>query len=234
LNKHSIIWENPHFVGKDELTYYTANQNYLGSKESHASISTLSNNGSTVAYWNKVYNRLLANDNTKIDSLATLVSSVAKERNYSQLETSEYLISLIQELPYVLVHDYSCQEVINNSNGFAREYHIEGNPCLPNIIAGVHSPYEFMHTLAGDCDTRSLFGHAILTKLGISSSIWISEQYGHSILGVGVPASSDVQKSVMGIPHYGVELTAKGFRLGMIAPDQRNLNNWDIALYKNF
>ena len=234
LNKHSIVWENPHFVGKDELTYYTANQNYLGSKESHATISSLSNNGSTVAYWNKVYNRLLANDNTKIDSLATLVSSVAKERNYSQLETSEYLISFIQELPYVLVHDYSCQEVINNSNDFAREYHIEGNPCLPNIIAGVHSPYEFMHTLAGDCDTRSLFGHAILTKLGISSSIWISEQYGHSILGVGVPASSDVQKSVMGIPHYGVELTAKGFRLGMIAPDQRNLNNWDIALYKNF
>jgi hypothetical protein len=70
--------------------------------------------------------------------------------------------------------------------------------------------------------------------LGISSSVWVSEQYGHSILGVGVPVSSGAQKSVMGVPHYGVELTAKGYRLGMISPDQRNLRNWDIALYKNF
>lgn len=234
LNRHLIVWENPHLVGKDELTYFTADKNYLSSKQDHKSVSNISNRGSTLEYWNKVYNRLLVNDQFRVDSLARLVSNVAKERQYSQFETAEYLISLIQELPYVLVHDYSCQEVINNAGDFVRDYHLEGKPCLPNIIAGVHSPYEFMHTLAGDCDTRSLFGHAVLNKLGISSSIWISEQYGHSILGVGVPVSSNVQKMVMGVPHYGVELTAKGFRLGMISPDQRNLKNWNIALFKNF
>ena len=234
LNKHSIVWENPHFTGKDQLTYFTGEQSYLVSKGDHAAVTSIAMGRSQVEYWNKVYNRLLSNDFAKVDSLARLVSSVAQERNYSQLQTSEYLITLIQEIPYVLVHDYSCQEVINNSNDFVREYHIDGKPCLPNIIAGLHSPYEFMHTLAGDCDTRSLFGHAVLTKLGISSSVWISEQYGHSILGVGVPVSAGVQKSVMGVPHYGVELTAKGYRLGMISPDQRNVKNWDIALYKNF
>lgn len=234
LNKHLIIWENPHFYGKDQLTYFTGERSYLASKDVHSSITSISYGGSQVEYWNKVYNRLLSNDLAKVDSLATLVSTISKERRYSQLQTSEYLISLIQELPYVLVHDYSCQELVNNSNDFVRNYHIEGKPCLPNIIAGVHSPYEFMHTLAGDCDTRSLFGFAVLTKLGISSSIWISEQYGHSILGVGVPVASNVQKSVMGVPHFGVELTSKGYRLGMISPEHRNLKNWDIALYKNF
>ena len=234
LNKHSIVWENPHFMGEDQLTYFTGERSYLSAQEEHRTVTNISNGGSEIEYWNKVYNRLLSNDFDKIDSLARLVSSVAQERNYSQFQTSEYLITLIQELPYVLVHDYSCQEVINNSNDFVKEYHLDGKPCLPNVIAGVHSPYEFMHTLAGDCDTRSLFGHAVLNKLGSSSSVWVSEQYGHSILGVGVPVSSGVQKSVMGVPHYGVELTAKGYRLGMISPDQRNLRNWDIALYKNF
>jgi hypothetical protein len=234
LNRHLIVWENPHFIGKDDLTYFTSDKNYLSSKQDHKSVSNISNPGSMLEYWNKVYNRLLVNDQFRVDSLARLVSNVAKERKYSQFETSEYLISLIQELPYVLVHDYSCQEVINNAGDFIRDYHLAGKPCLPNIISGVHSPYEFMHTLAGDCDTRTLFGHAVLNKLGISSSIWISEQYGHSILGVGVPVSSNVHKMVMGVPHYGVELTAKGFRLGMISSDQRNLKNWNIALFKNF
>jgi len=30
-----------------------------------------------------------------------------------------------------------------------------------------------------------------------------------------------------------VELTAKGYRLGMISPEQRNMNNWKISNYKN-
>jgi len=30
-----------------------------------------------------------------------------------------------------------------------------------------------------------------------------------------------------------VELTAKGYRLGMISPEHRNMNNWIISNYKN-
>jgi len=176
----------------------------------------------------------LVEDNTKVDSLAKVVHKVSKDRSYSPLETAEYLVSLIQEIPYVLVHDQSCQEVVNQSGGFVRDYHVQRKPCLPNVIAGVQSPYEFMHTLEGDCDTRSLLGHAVLRKLGISSSVWISEQYGHSILGVGVPVTSRAKKILNGVPHYGVELTAKGFRVGMIAPDQMHMRNWDVAIFKNF
>jgi hypothetical protein len=101
-------------------------------------------------------------------------------------------------------------------------------------VAGVQSPYEFMHNLKGDCDTRSLFGHAVLNRLGISSSVWVSSAYGHSILGVGVPGSSGNRKVINGVPHYGVELTAKGFRIGMVAPDQSQMSNWNVAIYSNF
>jgi hypothetical protein len=51
---------------------------------------------------------------------------------------------------------------------------------------------------------------------------------------VGVPGSSNNRKIVNGVPHYAVELTAKNFRIGMIAPEQNQMSNWKIAVYKNF
>jgi uncharacterized membrane protein len=233
-SRHTIVWQNPLAAGKNKATYYTADEPYRSSLSAHESVRQISQNTSAKSYWGQVYSKLLVEDNQKIDSLANVVVKVAKDRNYNSLETAEYLVSLIQEIPYVLVHDNSCQEVVNQSGGFVRNYHIQRKPCLSNVVAGVQSPYEFMHTLEGDCDTRSLLGHAILRKLNISSSVWISEQYGHSILGVGVPAQSRAKKVVNGVPHYGVELTAKGFRVGMISPDQNQMRNWEIALFKNF
>jgi hypothetical protein len=38
---------------------------------------------------------------------------------------------------------------------------------------------------------------------------------------------------VNGFRHAGVELTSKGFRLGMLSPEHSNMNNWDVVLYKN-
>ncbi|MDA8581948.1 hypothetical protein N9K95_03745 [Schleiferiaceae bacterium] len=233
-SRHTIAWQNPIAEGRNEVTYYTGDNPYQASLNAHKSVLNISQNTTARNYWGQVYAKLLVEDNAKVDSLVNVVHKVSKERDYSSLETAEYLVSLIQEIPYVLVHDHSCQQVVNESGGFVRDYHVKRKPCLPNVIAGVQSPYEFMHTLEGDCDTRSLLGHAVLRKLGISSSVWISEQYGHSILGVGVPSTSRAKKTLNGVPHYGVELTAKGFRVGMIAPDQMHMRNWDVAIFKNF
>lgn len=233
-NRHTITWQNPIAQGTNEVTYYTGDVPYEDSFNAHQTVNQISTEISPQQYWGQVYTKLLTEDYQKIDSLAREVVNVSKKRNYNTLETAEYLVSLIQEIPYVLVHDYSCQEVVNSSGGFVREYHIKRKPCLPNIVAGVQSPYEFMHTLKGDCDTRSLLAHAVLRKLQISSSIWISEEFGHSIVGIGVPSTSKAKKVLNGVPHYGVELTAKGYRVGMISPQQMNMNYWDIALFKNY
>lgn len=233
-SRHTIEWQNPIAEGRNKVTYYTGDNPYQASLKAHKSVLGISQNTTARNYWGQVYAKLLVEDNAKVDSLVNVVHKVSKERGYSSLETAEYLVSLIQEIPYVLVHDHSCQQVVNESGGFVRDYHVKRKPCLPNVIAGVQSPYEFMHTLEGDCDTRSLLGHAVLRKLGISSSVWISEQYGHSILGVGVPSASRAKKTLNGVPHYGVELTAKGFRVGMIAPDQMHMRNWEVAIFKNF
>jgi hypothetical protein len=145
------------------------------------------------------------------------------------------VVTFIQEIPYVLVHQNSCQQIMQSEKegSFIVTYHQDKKPCLPNIPGGVQSPYEFLHNLKGDCDTRSLLGYAILKKMNISASVWVSQAYGHSILGVGLPVGNGVSKNVNGLNHYGVELTNKGFRLGVISPQQRDMSNWDIALYFN-
>jgi hypothetical protein len=95
------------------------------------------------------------------------------------------------------------------------------------------SPYEFIHTLKGDCDTRSLLAYTLLGRLGIPASIWVSDVYGHSVLGVGLGVGTQNAKTIEGIRHAAVELTAKGFRLGMLSPSHGNMNNWNIALFNN-
>jgi hypothetical protein len=50
------------------------------------------------------------------------------------------------------------------------------------------------------------------------------------VLGVGLGARGQYSKSVNGIRYAPVELTAKGYRLGMISPDQGDMDNWSIVL----
>jgi hypothetical protein len=76
-------------------------------------------------------------------------------------------------------------------------------------------------------------GYAILKKLNIPASVWVSSTYGHSILGVGLPVGGGSYKNIQGVNHYAVELTSKGFRIGMIPAEIQNMNNWDITLFNN-
>jgi hypothetical protein len=201
-----------------------AEQNKLGN-----SIS-LNNSGD---FYAQFYKGLSTMDREKIKNVAAIFRDSAQRKNLNQFEVSEMVVTFIQEIPYFLIHDGSCQQAVENGNDFMQSYHLQRKPCLPNIKGGVQSPYEFLHNLKGDCDTRSLLGFAILTELKIPSSVWISDVYGHSILGVGLPVGHGIYKTIEGIKHYGVELTAKGYRLGMVAPENARALNWDIAIFNN-
>ena len=182
-----------------------------------------------------LYNHLIDHDAPKLNMLTEDLRRKAIKENMNALQVAEMVITMIQEIDYVLVHDETCKEIVDGGNGFIREYHQKKLPCLPSIFAGVQAPYEFAHNLKGDCDTRTILAHLILTHLGISSSIWLSKSYGHSVLGVAVPVGfgSSNYKEIQGIRHYAVELTSKNFQIGMIIPEQRNMKNWTVTNYQN-
>ncbi len=214
--------------------YATSSLLFFESQKTGAALAKNGNPANTISYFNGLYSGMVQNDNPKIKEIVTQFSEKARSKNLNQLETAEMVTTFVQEIPYYLIHDYTCEQVITKSNSsFISDYHKDGRPCLPNVPGGVQSPYEFLHNLKGDCDTRSLLAFALLKELGISASVWVSEAYGHSILGVGLPFTGGVNKTIDGINHYGVELTAKGYRIGMISPDHNNMSNWDIALSYN-
>jgi hypothetical protein len=223
------------FIKNEYLAKYaTSSLMFFESQKKAAELAAIGNPASTVSYFNGLYTGMVKNDNPKIQEIIKQFADKSRSKNLNPLETAEMVTTFVQEIPYYLVHDYTCQQIIDNSDSaFISSYHRDGKPCLPNIPGGVQSPYEFLHNLKGDCDTRSLLAFTILKELHISASIWVSEAYGHSVLGVGLPVAGGVYKTVDGVNHYGVELTAKGFRIGMVGPDNKNMSNWDIALYYN-
>ena len=224
-------------TNKYELQYNTSVQSFFESQKEHvaADITFLKTAKDPISYYRKLFNKLELLDETKIDSIVRLLANKAESKKLNQLQTAEMVTTFIQEIPYVLVHQNSCQQIMESEPGdsFVVTYHNEQKPCLANIPGGIQSPYEFLHNLKGDCDTRSLLAYSILKKLNIAASVWISETYGHSVLGIGLPIGNGVYKSINGVKHYPVELTSKGFRLGMIAPQHKDMSNWDIALYSN-
>lgn len=224
-------------TNKYGVKYNTYVKSFFETQRNHISVDEKyrKTSRSALSYFNKLYVNLEHFDNQKTDSIVNLLKEKAVAKKLNSLQTAEMVVAFIQEIPYVLVHQNSCENIQQSEsrNSFVVEYHRDNKPCLPNVAGGVQSPYEFLHNLKGDCDTRSLLGYTILKKLNISASIWVSEAYGHSILGVGLPVGNGVYKTIKGLNHYGVELTNKGFRLGMISPQQRDMSNWDIALYSN-
>ena len=230
LTAHRVEWND--FTSNRYLAEYsTSSLSYDDSKKQRNPWANPQTNNALV-YWNGLYGSLSAYDSSKLDSLTEYFVSESKRKELDAAATAEMVITFIQEIPYCLIHDGTCNEA-SQLGGFVKEYHETNKPCLPQIIGGVQSPYEFMHNLKGDCDTRSLLGFTILSRLGIPASMWVSEAYGHSVLGVGVPGPVNNIKSVNGFRHAGVELTSKGFRIGMLSPSHSNMNNWDVVLFKN-
>jgi hypothetical protein len=230
LVDHEVQWDD--FIDNDYIGKYTTSTlKFAESNRMHNAWASVPQNRVS-NFWGEIYDDMSNSDSPKLDSLVRYFQNERQAKGLNELEAAEMVVAFIQEIPYVLVHDGSCAEA-SADGGFTAEYHAEGRECLPEIVAGVQSPYEFLHNMQGDCDTRSLLGYTILSKMKIPCSIWVSQAYGHSIMGVALPAQSKNYKTVNGMRHFGVELTARGYRVGMMASDQTDMDNWKVVLFNN-
>ncbi len=229
LFHHEVQWDDfsqRSYTGE----YSTTLGQYNQSNAMHNALASVEARGDVQTYWSSIYQSLVRNDQAKLDSIVDFFRTQRDSLRLNPTETAEAVVTFIQEIPYYLLHDGTCEEAMSQGNDFMTEYHAEGRPCLAGVVAGLQSPYEFVHNLKGDCDTRSVLCHTLLTKLGIPSSVWVSEAYGHSIIGIGVAGAGNNYKTVNGQRHFATELTAKGFRVGMISPDHTDMDNWLITI----
>lgn len=169
-------------------------------------------------YWGAVYRELVSENETLVSFLADSLERVATLSGLEREQLAGLVVSFVQDIPYHFISSTDCPA---NDTG--------GKPCVGNARFGILSPYEFIHTLAGDCDTRAVLLYTMLRQLGFDPIIVISYEYRHAMLALNAPSSGD-HVTVGHKKYYFWETTATGWPLGMLPPDMQNLNYWEIAL----
>jgi len=169
-------------------------------------------------FWGEVYQELRDQSQGVVDFLTDSLSQVGSEKLLTEIEIASMVVSFVQDIPYSYVIAEDCSE---------RE--TEGKPCLGNIPLGIISPYEFIHTQFGDCDTRAVLIYVILEQMGYDPMIVVSDEYAHAMLALNIPAQGDYIRYA-GKKYYFWETTATGWGIGMLPPDTHNTNYWKMAL----
>ena len=224
------------------ITHYSSWQDYNGNfyegkfwvrKSDFKDSKYYKQNKVPSAYTEDAYDYMLfalkEKDLYKLDGLYYLFDSIQNKKNLSQIKFAEMIVSFIQDIPYTLILSEACDPDLYNDE-FSKNYLSEENArCEGFQKFGINTPVEFMATLNGDCDTRTLLLYTILAHYGYDVAILSSEYYSHSILGVNLPIYGDAyqyrdQRYVLW------ETTTKNRKPGEISYSYSNLDYWRISL----
>ena len=173
------------------------------------------------AFWNNFYFILYDHDKVKLSGLQDSIASIAIRNGIQKNDLLYTVVTLIQDIKYNYI-------LSTDSCGGHTDF-----PCVPSQRYGILSPVEFLYSLAGDCDTRTVLLFTLLKNLGYDPIIVNSRQYGHSMLAVDIPSEGDflIHK---GRKFYFWETTSTGWMPGMLPPDMANKDYWTIILDYEF
>ncbi len=177
--------------------------------------------GREKVFWKDLYFGLYNHDQSELDVVQDSIRSLAIRDNIADPDLIYSVVSFVQDIPY--------NYIISTDSCAAHTDH----PCVPLQRYGVLSPVEFLYSLAGDCDTRTVLLFTLLKKLGYDPIIVNSAQYRHSMLAVDVPTEG-AYFTHKGRKFYFWETTATGWLPGMLPPDMNNIDYWTIILDYEF
>jgi hypothetical protein len=177
--------------------------------------------------WTYIYQSLYAFDKGRLEEVYATFDSIRTKYNLNRLDFAEMMVTCIQDINYTIILQKSCNPW-EYSDPFTREFLSNGGPCAGNARFGVLSPTEFVGTLAGDCDTRSLLLYTLLDHFGYQVALFSSDVYRHAIIGVELPylGTSITHNNV----RYVLWETTAVVPPGTISASYANLNHWSPAI----
>ncbi len=207
----------------------------LAVAEKHFAVSQAHRNGlaspnynnNYAEYWQQIYRSLAIADLDRMPRVYAMFDSLRFQKRLPTPEFADMIVSCVQDIPYVLLHEYSCHEIDSIYPLYA-QLHKE-SACMPNVRFGLQSPVEFMYNLKGDCDTRVILLYDIMSHFGFDVAILVSETYGHALLGVNLPARGNFVP-YQGKKYYVWETTQHGYPLGEIDPTYEDMNYWSVSM----
>ncbi|MCU0449761.1 MAG: hypothetical protein MUC97_07930 [Bernardetiaceae bacterium] len=184
-------------------------------------------NGNYTDYWRQIYMEVAHADLKKLPKVYQMFDSLRLKNRLRSVEFADAVVSCVQDIPYVLLHEHTCAEIDSMYPAY-RELH-QQSACVPGIRFGLQSPSEFIFNLKGDCDTRVVLLYNLLSHYGYDVAILVSEHYGHSVLGLCAPARGHFVP-YHGKKYYVWETTQTGYPLGEIDPSFSEMKYWEVAL----
>ena len=181
--------------------------------------------------YNYIVSKIYDYDKNKLSLLYSMFDSLKTKHNLNEMQFAEVITSCIQDIPYILVLNNDCNP--NNYNDkFISEYLGQGGKCEGNIKFGILAPTEFMGSLIGDCDTRTLLLFTILNHYNYDVAMLGSELYRHSIIGINLPYNG-ISKIINGKKYVLWETTEQGIPPGVISREASDLRFWNVTLISN-
>jgi hypothetical protein len=178
--------------------------------------------------YNYIVSKLYDFDKNKLGLLYQMFDSLKKKHALNENKFAEMITSCIQDIPYTLVLDRECNANQYNDN-FIREYLSSGGKCEGNIKFGLLSPTEFMGSLVGDCDTRTLLLFTVLNHYNFDVAMLGSELYKHSVIGINLPFNG-IAKIINGKRYVIWETTQHGIPPGVIPREVSDMRFWNVTL----
>lgn len=185
----------------------------------------------STSQYNRIVTTIYDYDVNKLDLIYSTLDSIQFEKKLNKPEFAEVIVSLIQDIPYSLILSDACKANIYNDT-FIKEYLAENGDCQGFTKYGLLTPVEFMSTLKGDCDTRSLLLFTIFNHYNYDVVMLSSELYKHSIIGINLPFQG-ISKSINGIKYVVWETTTQGIPPGIISREISDMRFWNVSLMSN-
>jgi hypothetical protein len=185
--------------------------------------------GDPLAGYDWMLAALRTNDESMLPGVYRLMDSIHQSHRLDSVGFAKMIVSFVQDIPYALVLDQSCNPDLYK-DAFIRSYLQTANAdCEGFQRFGIYTPVEFMGSLKGDCDTRTLFLYTLLEHYGYDVAILSSEVYSHSLLGVNLPLDG-VAYPFHNRRYVLWETTAPQLPPGLLAAPYSNLRNWRVSL----
>lgn len=165
-----------------------------------------------------------------IDSILSMYDSIQVALSPNRTEFAEIIVSSIQSIPYTLIVESECSPEVYPPGEFIHEYLKEAKPCAGGVKYGIYSQVEFIATLDGDCDTRSLLLYSILKHFRYEVVMLTSQTFKHAIIAVELSGIDGRFFKINNKRYYLWETTVPGIPPGVFPLDKSNPNLWKISL----
>jgi len=209
-----------------EGRFWVKKSDFINAKNYKNSLSISENSENS---YDKIVYMLKENDKQNLNGLYQLFDSLKIAKNIDTKSFAEMIVCFVQDILYTVVLPDACDPNLYADN-FIRKYLSSSDAkCDGYEKFGINTPVEFMATLQGDCDTRTLLLYTILAHYGYDVALMSSEFYNHSLIGInfsyeGVSYTYNNQRYILW------ETTNTNIKPGILPNEISNINYWRISL----